>query len=147
METDMVISVPAGVTIDAMDVLGDITIDNAAAAVLTVKTVNGGIHATTAIGPMTAETVNGTIDARVDSLPPGAGALMFKTINGNVTATLPASLNGNADLETANGEIITDFPLTTEGQYGPKHARGTIGSGGASVTLHTINGSVTLHKR
>ena len=138
--------VPAGVKIDASTVQGEVIVEGASAPVV-VKTVSGSIDASTSVGPMTVESVNGTINARVDSLPADSGPLSFTTINGSVTAVLPAGLNATADLETITGSITSDFPLPIEGQYGPRHARGVVGAGGRALHLRTINGSVTLKRR
>jgi DUF4097 and DUF4098 domain-containing protein YvlB len=89
--------------------------------------------------------VNGSINVRMDSLP-GSGDLDYSTVNGSVTAMLPASLSAVLDMETVNGSISSDFPLTVSGKLSPRHIRATIGSGGREVRLHTVNGSVELRK-
>jgi hypothetical protein len=142
---DLVVSLPAGVKLDASTVDGGIIVEGAKAPV-TLKSMNGSIKAATSVGPMTAVSINGSIDARVESLPKGSGPLTFTTVNGDVTALLPAALDAIADLETINGSISSDFGLAIEGQYGPHHARGTLGAGGATLHMQTINGRVTLRK-
>jgi len=143
---DFVVALPPGVTLDASTVNGGIIVRGATAPV-TAKTVNGSVDASTALGPMAASSVNGDIQARVDSLGKDTGPLSFVTVTGNVTVVLPASLSASANLETVTGQITSEFPLTLEGQYGPHHARGTLGAGGTSLSLRTVTGNVTLRKR
>jgi len=55
-------------------------------------------------------------------------------------------LSADVRAETVNGEMDTDFPLTVMGKFGPRHLRGTIGNGGRSLELSTVNGSIHLRK-
>jgi hypothetical protein len=138
------VHLPAGVKVDAGTVNGSLDVQGARAEVV-ATTVNGRIDAATTQGPVRAETVNGSINVRMDSLP-GSGDLDYSTVNGSVTAMLPASLSAVLDMETVNGSISSDFPLTVSGKLSPRHIRATIGSGGREVRLHTVNGSVELRK-
>ena len=45
-----------------------------------------------------------------------------------------------------NGEIETDFPLTVTGRISRRHLSGTIGGGGRTLELETVNGSIQLRK-
>jgi hypothetical protein len=45
-----------------------------------------------------------------------------------------------------NGDLVTDFPLTVTGRFGPRHLNGTIGSGGRALALETVNGTIRLRK-
>src|SRR5919199_101559 len=68
------------------------------------------------------------------------------TVNGSVTAELPAKFDAELELETVNGNLRTDYPLTVTGRLDPHHIRGTIGSGGRRLRLKTVNGSIELRK-
>jgi DUF4097 and DUF4098 domain-containing protein YvlB len=48
---------------------------------------------------------------------------------------------------TVNGDITTDFPLTVTGRINRGSLSGTIGNGGRSMNIETVNGSVKLHRR
>ena len=63
-----------------------------------------------------------------------------------MSAGLPTHINANIDAETVNGRVQTDFPVKIVGKISPRHLRGTIGTGGATLKLITVNGSITLHE-
>jgi hypothetical protein len=48
--------------------------------------------------------------------------------------------------ETLNGDLISDFPLVVSGRFGPRRLRGTIGQGGRTLELGTVNGTIRLRK-
>lgn len=137
------VKVPRGVRLEASTVNGDIrAVDLAADAEL--HTVNGGIDVTTS-GIVEAESVNGDIDARIGRAD-WTGTLEFKTVNGAITLTAPASLSTEVDAQTVNGSVDSDFPITVRGRLERRHLRGTIGSGGRLLQLETVNGGIEMRK-
>jgi len=157
------IRIPAGVRLSAGTVNGemrvrDLTSEVRAATVngrvevanvggpVRATTVNGGVDVTTSRGPVTATTVNGDIDVRMNELS-GDGDMEFHTVNGSVTVETPGSLNARVSMETLHGSISSDYPVQLSGRFGPRHATGTIGSGGREIEMHTVNGSIELRKR
>lgn len=145
VEVDFIVRLPAGVRANVSSVNGDVRVLGATAEVI-AETVNGDVEATTTLGPVKAETVNGDIIVRMDALQ-GDEDLHFETVNGSIEAYLPASFQGEVELETVNGSLTTDFPITVQGRFNPRHMRATIGGGGRSLKLITVNGSVRLGKR
>src|SRR5881409_3348929 len=137
------IQLPRNVPIDASTVNGGLEIDGVSAPV-EAATVNGRIAVNTSTGPVQATTVNGSIEANMQSLT--NGDVRLTTVNGSVSAGLPVQINANIDAETVNGRVETDFPVKIIGKISPRHLRGTIGSGGATLKLVTVNGSITLHE-
>lgn len=109
-------------------------------------TVNGDIELRTS-GEATAQTVNGSIRAglgRVDS-----EHLSFKTVNGGITVALPDGVTLDVEAETVNGYFSSELPITIRGgnaglRWGPRRIRGTIGGGGPSLELKTVNGTIRL---
>jgi hypothetical protein len=142
MATNFVVTLPAGVRIDASTVNGGIDVAGATAGTV-ARTVNGTVQARGVSGPITAISVNGNVQASVDSLI-GAEPLRFETVNGSVRAVLPAGLEGRVELATVNGRIRTDFPVTITGGTSSRRVSGTIGAGQRSVRLRSVNGSVEL---
>jgi len=65
-------------------------------------------------------------------------------VNGSVTLELPATLDATVSANTINGDITSDFPLTTSSKLVAHHASGVIGGGGRRVELTAVNGSVRL---
>jgi hypothetical protein len=134
-----------GAEVRANTVNGGVKVLNASGPVR-ATTVNGGVDVNTAVGPVTAETVNGNVDARMASLQ-GDDDMRFKTVNGSVSIYVPARFDATFRFDSVHGGIDSDFPMTLSGKWGPRHASGTIGSGGRDVRASTVNGSIELRKQ
>jgi len=134
-----------GAEVRANTVNGGVRVRNAAGPVR-ASTVNGGVDVSTAAGPVTAETVNGNVDARMASLQ-GNDDMSFKTVNGGIAIYVPAGFAANFRFDTVHGGIDSDFPMTLSGRWGPRHASGTIGSGGRDLRASSVNGSIELRKQ
>jgi hypothetical protein len=140
---DFTIKLPAGIAFSGQTVNGDVDAENLGADVR-VSSVNGSIDVSAA-GHVEASTVNGSIRAAMGRAD-WASEAEFSTVNGGITLTLPDNLSAEVSAETVNGDLETDFPLTVTGRFGPRHMRGTIGSGGRQLKLSTVNGSIHLRK-
>jgi len=92
-----------------------------------------------------ASTVNGSVYVEMGRAD-WTNELEFSTVNGGITLILPAQLNTEIRASTVNGDLVTDYPLTVSGRFGPRKMRGTIGSGGRSLSLSTVNGEIKLRK-
>jgi len=137
------VRVPSGVAFVGRTVNGGVEAD-AMQGDAEGYSVNGSVRLATS-GLVRAGTVNGSIAAsagRVD----WNDATSFKTVNGDITLTVPPVLNAELRAETVNGSIDSDFPVTVTGQFSPRRMRGTIGSGGQELSLSTVNGSIRLQK-
>ena len=126
------------------------------------RTVNGGVDAESLQGDAEAYTVNGSVRVSTSGLVragtvngsiTAAGgrtdwndAASFRTVNGDITLTIPSALNAELRAETVNGTISTDFPITVTGRISPRRMSGTVGSGGQELSLSTVNGSIHLVK-
>lgn len=140
---DFVVHVPSGIDLEARTINGGIETGDLDGDV-SVATVNGGIEVSGA-GKVEAKTVNGAIEA-VTGAASWDGALEFKTVNGSITVTLPADANARIQAKTVNGGLDTDFPLTIQGRWGPRRMEGTIGQGGGTLDLETVNGAIRLRR-
>ncbi|KPK57957.1 MAG: hypothetical protein AMS21_10955 [Gemmatimonas sp. SG8_38_2] len=126
------------------------------------RTVNGAVEALGLDGNVKMFTVNGDIDVSTTGLAQGStvngsitvsmdradwdGKLDFTTVNGSVTLDMPGDLNCDVSVSTVNGHISSDYPLTVEGRFSPRHLKGTIGSGGRALVIKTVNGSVNIRR-
>jgi Toastrack DUF4097 len=137
------VQLPRNIPVDASTVNGGLQIDGVSSPV-EAATVNGRIDVNTSTGPVQAKTINGSIAANMQSLT--SGDVRLETVNGSVSAGLPLRLNANIDAQTVNGRVETDFPVKIMGKTSPRHLRGTIGNGGPTLKLVTVNGSITLHE-
>ena len=137
------VQLPRNVPVDASTVNGELQIDGVSAPV-DAKTINGRVAVNTSTGPVNATTINGSIEANMQALT--TGDVHLTTVNGSVRAGLPRQINAEIDAQTVNGRVETDFPVKIVGKISPRHLRGTIGNGGATLKLVTVNGSITLHE-
>ena len=112
---------------------------------LNAHTVNGDVHAEGLTADAEIGTVNGLIDATIGRAD-WTGTLEFRTVNGKITLTAPASLSAEVDAQSVNGGVDSDFPITVRGRMERRHLRGTIGSGGRSLELETVNGEIEIRK-
>ena len=143
------------------DVVVDFTIQVPTGAEFEGQTVNGDVEATSLTGNTDVHTVNGSIDvstsgrAQANTVNGSIRASMgktdfedasFRTVNGGITLTMPADLNTEVRAETVNGDLDSDWPVTIVGKWGPRRMHGTIGKGGRSLTLATVNGDIKLKK-
>lgn len=136
--------VPAGVNFTGRTVNGAIEARDLAGDV-EARTVNGNVDVVTS-GRAGAGTVNGSINVTMGRAD-WSGTLRFETVNGSLTVHLPESVNAQVNASTVNGNIQTDFPLEVRGRFGPRRVSGTIGSGGRTLDLNTVNGAISIRRR
>src|SRR5213594_1455785 len=120
------VRVPRGVKVDAL-------------------TVNGAINAQTSAGPVEVKNVNGSVHAVISGFAE-PGNVEVKTVNGAVTLELPAKLNATLEATTLAGSVDTDFPLTASQGILPRRFRGTVGTGGRTILVETLHGSIQVRK-
>ena len=143
VQVNFTVSVPAGVIFAGQTVNGDMEAEGLRGDV-EASSVNGSVRVSTT-GLAEASTVNGSVSATLGRAD-WVGEAQFTTVNGGITLTLPAGVNTEVRAETVNGDLDTDFPLTVTGRFGPRRFRGTIGNGGRTLHLTTVNGSIRIRK-
>lgn len=141
---DFTVLVPDGIKVLASTVNGDVRVAGATDEVI-AESVNGRVEAVTQGGPVRASSVNGSVEARMRSVGSSA-RLDYQSVNGSVDLTFPADLKADVELSTTNGSVRSDFPISVNGSIEPRHLRGTIGGGGISLRVETVNGSIELRK-
>ena len=137
------VRVPEGVRLIGRTVNGHIAAHGLTAPA-EAYTVNGPVTVETTSWA-TASTVNGSITARMGKAD-WSDDREFSTVNGSITIELPPNASMQVDAATVNGSMSTDFPLTVRGKWGPQRMSGTIGQGGRSLSLSTVNGSLNLRR-
>jgi len=111
-------------------------------------TVNGGIVFGGVNGDIRGETVNGGVRAELMNEKWDGPGLELKTVNGGVALAVPDGFSGELDARTANGGISVDFPITMSGLINSRRQiRGTLGSGGARISLSAVNGGISISRR
>jgi len=140
---DFEVKIPAGVQFGGQTVNGEMSAEGLKADV-SARTVNGSVRVTTT-GLAEAGTVNGSVYVEMGRAD-WTNELEFSTVNGGLTLVLPAGLNTEVRASTVNGDLVTDYPMTITGRFGKHRMNGTIGSGGRSLNLSTVNGEIRLRK-
>lgn len=67
-----------------------------------------------------------------------------QTGDGSVHVNLPPDLSADLELRTGDGRIQLDLPLTVKGSESEHEVRGKLNGGGASITVRTGDGSITV---
>lgn len=147
VSVDFTVKVPAGVRFYGRTINGGVEAERIGADV-DVSTVNGSVNVS-ATGIARASTVNGSIKATMGNAS-WIGELKFSTVNGSITLDFPSGLSADMRAETLNGEVTSDFPMNAQSEREerrpgqPKRVQATIGGGGRSLVLKTINGDIRL---
>ena len=108
--------------------------------------VNGAVKAQRLSGEVKLSTVNGRIAVDAAGLENAKGVAL-NSVNGAIELVVPSGAGANVAASTIHGPITNDFGLTEEkGQYVGRNLRGQIGSGGPSVRLNNVNGSISIKR-
>jgi DUF4097 and DUF4098 domain-containing protein YvlB len=113
--------------------------------------VSGDVDLHTSNGRITIEEGNGTFNAVTDNGSvqfdgefDSGGKNQLKTSNGSLKVRLRGEPSLKLEASTTNGSVNCSQPLSEQGLSGKNHLAGTIGSGDASLTLRTTNGSISV---
>lgn len=131
------------------------------AGTINVHTSGGRIDVADCTGDLDLDTSGGSIDIRNDdgkvkAHTSGGGiraqllanrGISLSTSGGTIIVLLPQDTRASVDAETTAGRVTSDFPLTTTETEDRNHVRGTIGGGGAPISLHTSAGNIWLERR
>jgi DUF4097 and DUF4098 domain-containing protein YvlB len=158
-EVTLTIQVPRDVRVRLCTVNGGEAVVDGTQGDFDVSNVNGRIVLKGMGGSGRASTVNGTIDAVFDAAPRAES--LFKTVNGDITVTLPRDLAAELRIKTMRGGIYTDFdtveqPVEREPSRRPGQPRFVyrrrgftdyrVGKGGPELTFETLNGEVRIQR-
>jgi hypothetical protein len=138
VEVTFAVLVPEGVSFVGRTVSGNVNATSLRSEAFAYIVSGSADIVTTTIAE--ASTVSGSIDVTLgDGDPPRD--LSFTTVSGNVTLRIPASTNAEIRATFVTGSVSSDFPLT---ETLPGVWEATLGSGGNTLSLSTVSGSVAL---
>lgn len=140
------IHVPRGAALQKVETVnGNIKIDGPQGRIKT-STVNGKVEVWNAAAELEIESVNGEVKASLNSA--GKSRVKLNVVNGGVAIQVPASVNAHVKASTVNGDIHSDLPLqVVRSKYAPgATVDSNLGSGGATIELQSVNGSIYVHK-
>ncbi len=131
---------PASTWFEGVTVNGDVMVDGPLDRVRATS-VNGDVDVS-AEGQARATTVNGSIRARIAGTTL-TGPVELETVNGSIELDLNEGINADVEASWLSGGLDTEFPLRVQGRIG-RSARGQLGSGGHTIRLNTVNGSIDI---
>ncbi len=138
---------------------GVIEVSNITGA-LQLTNINGPITAHGITGSVIAESVNDTIDVRFTQME-GSEVMSFNSVNGDLVLGLPAGAGAELHIDSAEGEITSDFEVdvvpsrpvvTREDNRGGVEVKvesvivAKLGGGGPVIKMKTLNGDIAIRK-
>ncbi len=108
------------------------------------KTYNGSLTAERISGDLQATSHNGQVKASYAQEAQGARNIEITTHNAGISLQPPKGFSASVEIESHNGSIHTDLPLTVVGKIGHRRLKGTIGDGQGRLRLKSHNGSVRI---
>lgn len=131
---------------------GSITINNAAGPV-EAHSFMGNISGDNIADSFSADSVSGKVTVAYKTLP-STSAVDLKTTSGHIMLALPTDTNAEIRGHTTNGTLFSDHYITLK-PYATqlnnmawnkfkKEVDGTIGTGQATIALHSINGNLKI---
>lgn len=139
VEVEFRVEVPQGVPFHGRTVNGSVEATDLASDVMAV-TVNGSVALSTT-GTATARSVNGSLDVRMGTAPTRDAE--FETVNGRIVLDVPDDMGARVEARWLNGGLDADLPMTL-GSMSRGRASATLGQGGPTIHLKTVNGSIRI---
>lgn len=137
VKVEFTVAVPAGVEFAARVIGGDVAANGLRSNAFATTTSGNISMTTTEIAE--ANSVAGDVKVVIGRANLGRD-LAFRTMKGNVTLKIPSNTNAVVQVRTAAGRIDSDFPLVGTS----RHRSGTLGKGGPTLILSTMDGNVDL---
>ena len=118
---------------------------------ITVSGVGGDIHVETSGGSIEISGAQGRVEAdtsgghvEVAFAKGNAKGGKIESSGGGITVVLDPDVNLNIDASSGGGRVTTDIPIKVVGKTGGSSLRGTLGNGGATLTVYTSGGGVKI---
>lgn len=120
---------------------GRVELTKAKGGAVAIETGSGDVAASgLEAGNLAIESGSGNVTVEIKG---EVDRLYVDTGSGDIAITAPPSLSAQLELETASGEINSDFPLSVT-QTGSDHLSGTVGGGKGKISVETGSGGVRL---
>lgn len=136
--------VPRETDVEVRTVNGPISVEGIRSR-MDLETENGPISITNAGGDVRGRTTNGPLDVTLGGSRWTGRGLDLQSTNGPVTVVVPQNFSADLEFGTTNGPMEFDFPITVQGRIS-KTIRTTLGSGGPTIRVMTVNGPATLQR-
>ncbi|MEX2262051.1 MAG: DUF4097 family beta strand repeat-containing protein [Bryobacteraceae bacterium] len=118
-----------------------------------VGRVSGKVNAVTSGGSIEVKEAGGAVDASTSGgsvtaflLAQPQAPCRLSTSGGNVHVHLKESVGVDLDASTGSGRVVTDFPVTVQGNLSKHALKAAINGGGPLLHLRTSGGSIHIRK-
>ena len=126
---------------------GDISLRNSSGA-LEARSSDGSMKVDGHFSSVQLHTSDGHLDLTLDAGSQITSASRIESSDGKVVIRLPRTLSADLDVSTGDGKLDCDLPLTMDNYstkgFGAHHLHGHLNAGGAPITIHTSDGSVSI---
>ncbi len=140
----------SGGSVHVRDVQGDAELGTSGGGIeadsvdgwLMARTSGGSIRIDRATGRVEARTSGGSVHATFSGGNSHGGVV--ETSGGSIDVRLDPAANLEIEASTSGGGVSSSLPIHTFGTYSSHELRGTLGTGGETLHLHTSGGSIRL---
>jgi hypothetical protein len=143
---DFEIEAPRGTALALATRNGAVDVEGVAGTT-TFHTSNGNVRVANAAGDVRGRTTNGHVRVELDGPRWEGQGLDVLTTNGGVVLAVPAGYSAELEASSNHGRVESTVPLTRHQARGPLRIAGTLGSGGARLSVRTTNGPVRIEPR
>jgi hypothetical protein len=109
--------------------------------------VDGAISVQGEIKDLDVKAVDGDVRIDLSSASIMGRDWSIRTTDGDVDLVLPAGFSAEMKIQTGDGRIQSEWPLTADKTGSRKKVSGRIGAGGPVFSVRTVDGHVTLKKK
>ncbi|NIM99598.1 MAG: DUF4097 family beta strand repeat protein [candidate division Zixibacteria bacterium] len=138
---DYDITLPKSLQVLVINVNGAVTIDSIN-SFISVQNVNGPVTLEEIFGSVSVQLVNGQIQAEVTL--PQAGLITMSAVNGGIELAVPQNTSAEFSASVENGIISMSNLVLQDLRSTPNSLTGTLGDGQGTISLTTVNGSISV---
>lgn len=136
--------VPENSNLDTHTTNGSVVISDVSGDI-DCSTTNGSVKLFRVGGDVEGGTVNGGIKVVLGGTHWNGDGLDLHTTNGGVSVEMPAGYSARVEAKTTNGGIRVDHPIRIKSKS-KRRLEGTIGEGGPTIKVRTVNGGVKIRE-
>ena len=109
---------------------------------LNISSVSGSLRFNSNGEQIKASTTSGRIEGILETAG-DSGRIELGSVSGRITLEVPGNINADVDLHSVSGSVSSDLPvMVTESKR--KSLKGRIGSGGTTIEIGTVSGSIKI---
>jgi DUF4097 and DUF4098 domain-containing protein YvlB len=129
--------------IQAQSVDGDLLLDEVKGDV-SAQSVDGHLKIDGTLEALAARSTDGSIEVRAQPGSQVSREWSIRAVDGSITLGVPEGLAADLEINTSDGKIKVDHPLTVEGRISERRLEGKLYGGGHPLRLRSSDGDVTV---